>query len=152
MKLTPAEIIALEVAMRPLIPYLIPAILLPLPLIELRKTLISVEGQKLKSQIQSIISLGWAYIILNVPYSIVFLAHYAAMWNGDIDKMTTICNFQWFFFLFHQFFFVFVPCLMLKHEVKVENPPVGNDILNRILDKISLLAAISIRDDRTELM
>ena len=70
---------ALEVILRPLIPYLIPAIVLPWPLMELRRVQASVEGQKLRSQIRTTLCLTWAYIILNVPYAIVFIIHYVAL-------------------------------------------------------------------------
>ena len=82
MRFSPAQIIALEVVLRPLIPYIIPALLLPWPLIKLRRTLSSVEGIKLKSQIQSVVIIGWAYIILNLPYSLIFIVHYVYMWKG----------------------------------------------------------------------
>ena len=79
MQLSQAQVVALEVILRPLIPYLIPAIVLPWPLMELRRVQASVEGQKLRSQIRTTLCLTWAYIILNVPYAIVFIIHYVAL-------------------------------------------------------------------------
>ena len=82
LKLTSAQIVSMEIMLRPVIPYMIPALLLPWPLIILRSTLTSVEGSKLKCQIQTIIIIGWSYICLNIPYSLTFLAHYVSMMKG----------------------------------------------------------------------
>ena len=81
MDLAPRQIIAMEVLLRAIIPYILPALLLPWPLISLRKTFHVVEGIKLKSQLNSIISLAWCYIVLNLPYAITFLIHYHSLWN-----------------------------------------------------------------------
>lgn len=79
MQFTTAELVALEIMMIPLIPYIMPLIVLPLPLHLLGKTLPYIEGHKLKSQIRAITFIGWGYIGLNFPYSVTYIAHYVMM-------------------------------------------------------------------------
>ena len=52
------------------------------------------------------------------------------------DGLFTVCNFQWFFFLIHQLFFLLVPCFMLHYEVKISNPPPGSNYVFLLWDKI----------------
>ena len=84
--LSPGQIIAMEVLLRAIIPYLLPAFLLPWPLICLRRTFDEVEGIKLKSQLNSIIILSWCYIGLNFPYAVTFLIHYYSLWDQGVSE------------------------------------------------------------------
>ena len=74
----------MEVLLRAIIPFLLPAVILPWPLICLRKTFHVVEGIKLKSQLNSIITISWVYIGLNLPYAVTFLIHYHSQWNQGV--------------------------------------------------------------------
>ena len=75
----------MEVLLRAIIPFLLPAVILPWPLICLRKTFHVVEGIKLKSQLNSIITISWVYIGLNLPYAVTFLIHYHSQWNQGVS-------------------------------------------------------------------
>ena len=77
----------MEVLLRAIIPFLLPAVILPWPLICLRKTFHVVEGIKLKSQLNSIITISWVYIGLNLPYAVTFLIHYHSQWNQGVSDL-----------------------------------------------------------------
>ena len=79
------QIIAMEVLLRAVIPFIIPTLLFPWPLLTLKKTLAEVDGQKLKSQLSAITVIGWSYIALNVPYAITFLVHYYQLWKEVVS-------------------------------------------------------------------
>ena len=79
MSLTQADIVSLEVLLRAVIPYLLPSIFLPYPLMILYKSSQHIDGQRLKLQILIIIKIAMVYIFINLPYSITFLVHYSMM-------------------------------------------------------------------------
>ena len=82
MTLSKADIVSLEVLLRALIPYVIPAIVFPYPLLILYKTSQDIVGTKLKMQIRIIINIVSVYMLVNLPYSITFLIHYTMMWQA----------------------------------------------------------------------
>ena len=79
MSLTKADIVSLEVLLRAVIPYLLPSILLPYPLLILYKSSQHIDGQRLQLQILIIIKIALVYIFINLPYSITFLVQYSMM-------------------------------------------------------------------------
>lgn len=85
MSLTKADIVSLEVLLRAVIPYLLPSILLPYPLMILYKSSQHIDGQRLQLQILIIIKIAMVYIFINLPYSITFLVQYSMM----LSKVST---------------------------------------------------------------
>lgn len=116
MSLTKADIVSLEVLLRAVIPYLLPSILLPYPLMILYKSSQHIDGQRLQLQILIIIKIAMVYIFINLPYSITFLVQYSMM----LSKLE----------------FVFVPCFLLHYEYKTSNPPPGTNYVLVFLGKI----------------
>lgn len=77
----------MEVLLRAVIPFILPTVLFPWPLLTLRKILAEVDGQKLKSQLSAIMIIGWSYLALNLPYAITFLVHYYQLWKHGVNTL-----------------------------------------------------------------
>ena len=70
----------------------------------------------------------------------------------NMDNLKVFCNIQWFFLLFHQGFFLVVPLLMLRHEIKLDNVPPGYVYLCRICRQVQALVMFKSNEERTELV
>ena len=85
--MSPNAMVSVEIILKAIVPYIIPSLLMPWPLIQLKKSLISVQAKKLRSQIETIIYVCWAYIILNIPYTIAYIVQLTT-WTQVVSMMT----------------------------------------------------------------
>ncbi len=70
----------MELLLRPILPFLLPALLVPWPIYLLWKTLRVIDEPDLKSQIKTVVMILSTYVLVNLPYSIVLIIDYAMFW------------------------------------------------------------------------
>ena len=82
MQLTNLEVLSMEITLRPITPYIIPAIVLLYPLYKVTKTFRSMDESKVKSTLFCILVITWSYIAMNIPYAVFLIYEYWAMLSG----------------------------------------------------------------------
>ena len=82
----------------------------------------------------------------------IFTYSFLNYYQQSVDNLTVVCNLQWFFFLFHQSFFMMVPLMMLNHEIQLANIPPGYTYLSQIWRQAQALIMARRNQDRTELV
>lgn len=73
MDLSNFQIYSMELVIRPLTPYLIPALLLAYPLFKVTTTYRCMDEGKAKPIVFTILTITWSYFIMNLPYALVLV-------------------------------------------------------------------------------
>lgn len=137
MDLSNFQIYSMELVIRPLTPYLIPALLLAYPLFKVTTTYRCMDEGKAKPIVFTILTITWSYFIMNLPYALVLVRETSSQILGDksIYENATFCNFKWVTFLLHQSWFLLVPVAILAGEIEKGNKPVGYETVANLVDK-----------------
>lgn len=129
MSLTASHIVALEITLRPITPYLLPLLLLAFPMFQVTQAIQNMGESKTKSTLHSCVLLVWSYFIMNAPYATLLVVESVAhMYWNDTYSWRTSCNFKWAFFLLHQSWFLLMPISVVVREVEQGNKPIGSDL------------------------
>jgi hypothetical protein len=154
---TPNEQVAMEIMLRPIVPYVIPSLLMIYPIIRLIENLTDVEETNRKVVVKISIILAITYIAFNSLYALILLVEHGLQlssssylayltwfqtYNGHI-----LCNSKWAFHLFHQMWFCAAPLTVL-----LVDPALGNiQLLERHFPTLKAKLA-RIYDDRVRLV
>jgi len=120
MHLTLGQIVSMELVLRSLSPYLVPALFLVYPILQLLKLLPGVTEPKKIATVRTILYVSVSYFIFNSPYAVNLIVEYALKLSITEHNMVAVCNLKWFFFLIHQAWFLAAPLMMLIGDPSAE--------------------------------
>lgn len=142
MKLTLSQIMAMEIILRPITPYLLPGLLMIPVIYKLVKLMSSVEDTRLALTVRTVIYLASSYFLFNGPYATNLLIEYGLKLSDTEHNHTALCNLKWFFFLIHQSWFLLAPLLIILGDPAIKFSPVKmwtNKIRKIYDDKVRLI-------------
>lgn len=146
---TTTEQIAMELILRPILPYIIPSFLLIYPLVKIVNNISNIDEPNRRAIIKIACILSISYIAMNSLYAVILIAEYVMQIKTPKNphENPTLCNFKWVFFLLHQLWFVAAPLTVLFVD-----PALGN--LETIQQKIPVWKnkLLGIYDDRVRLV
>merc|ERR1712168_47737 len=120
MSLNLAQVVSMELVLRPLTPYLVPGLILIYPIISMFKLLPEVTEQGRAATVRTVLYLVTSYFILNSPYAINLLVEYGLRLTQVPHSYVAVCNLKWFFFLIHQSWFLMAPLILLFGDPSVD--------------------------------
>lgn len=137
MSLSMAQIVSMEIMLRPITPYLLPMLLLSYPLVRMTLVVKSMDQTKARSTLKSILVIVWSYFALNLPYAILLVAESVGHITRDKGiSWMTVCNLKWVFFLMHQAWFLAVPLAAMALDAERGNKPPGSDLALDVWTKV----------------
>ena len=86
MALTTNHIVALEITLRPITPYILPLLIVIYPLYTVTKVVQSMDESKTKTTLFSCVLLAWSYFSMNLPYALLLIVESVANITG-VSKM-----------------------------------------------------------------
>ncbi len=85
MTLSMAQIVSMEIILRPITPYLLPMLALSYPLVRITLIVRAMDGGKARQTLKSILMMVWSYFALNLPYAILLVAE-------SVGHVTKVCE------------------------------------------------------------
>lgn len=148
---------AMEMLLRPIVPYIIPSLLLIYPLYRLITSLVNVEEPNRKATVKISIILAITYIAFNSLYAGILLVEQGLQltsasfaeylkWSNSYNGHV-LCNLKWVFHLIHQGWFIAAPATTL-----LVDPALGNVAFLREYLPIWKAKLVGIYDDRARLV
>lgn len=120
MNLTLSQVVSMEILLRPVIPYILPAIIgLPM-VVYLHKMLPDVQEATRKTKLKIVLLVVGSYFLINLPYAIILCVEYGLMSTLHSVSYATVCNFKWFFFLVHQSWYLLTPLVLILVDPDVD--------------------------------